>query len=50
MAGYIVNGNANGQTESYGSDDTIKAAENKKNDIKTVYVTKNSSKRERESF
>ena len=50
MAESIVNANANGQTVSYGSDDTIKAAENKKIDIKTVHVTKNSSKRERESF
>ena len=50
MAESIINANANGQTVSYGSDDTIKAAENKKIDIKTVYVTKNSSKRERESF
>ena len=42
MAGYIVNGNASGQTESYGSDDTIKAAGNKKFDIKTANTTINS--------
>ena len=50
IAESIVNANANGQTVSYGSENTIKVARNKKINIKTAKITINSSKKERESF